>query len=447
MLFVFSQMHSMTSDAAYNYLLSFANLPRKEYMRSPEHCSVYLKRVQLFLNRVGNPEKKIPHIIHIAGTSGKGSVTANMHSILHAAGKRVASTYSPHPSFITERWKIGNTYMPKARFAALVEELKPHIDEYARTSPYDMLSFFELTEVIGLLWFAREKVEWLVLETACGGRFDSSNVVPHKDAAIITNIGLDHVDIIGNNKSEIAHEKIGIVRRGVPTFTTERSAQILRIFEKECQRKHAPLFVVDATPTDVALSDRGTTFFYEGTRYRLSAPGVHQVRNALLCLHVARYLGINEDAIRTGLAHADQPLRMEVISRKPLIILDGAHNPDKMRTTVEAALSMANGRRVHLLVGFSADKNMPAFLRQLTSLNPASIACTRNTLNAFRRVADPKAIAQVAKRLCPNATVELFLDPAAAYAWSKKRLNKADMLLATGSIFLSGELRSLDKAR
>ncbi|PIT86528.1 MAG: bifunctional folylpolyglutamate synthase/dihydrofolate synthase, partial [Candidatus Magasanikbacteria bacterium CG10_big_fil_rev_8_21_14_0_10_43_6] len=120
-------------------------------MNDPKSCDIYLKRLQFFLNMLGNPEKKIPHYIHVTGTSGKGSTTSFLHSILHASGKKVGSTYSPHPTYITERWKIDNRYMSKKEFVLLVGELKPLIDKYIQTTPYDMISFFELTEVIGFL--------------------------------------------------------------------------------------------------------------------------------------------------------------------------------------------------------------------------------------------------------------------------------------------------------
>jgi len=115
----------MNFAEAYNYLLSFQNLPRKEYMNDPRHCQIYLKRLQFFLNILGNPEKKIPHYIHITGTSGKGSVVSFLHSILHSAGKKVGSTQSPHPTTILERWKIGNKDMSKKEFVDIITLIKP----------------------------------------------------------------------------------------------------------------------------------------------------------------------------------------------------------------------------------------------------------------------------------------------------------------------------------
>src|SRR3989338_869613 len=134
----------MSFTEAYNYLLSLSNLPRREYMTDPRHCGIYLKRVRFFLDLIGNPEKKIPHYIHIAGTSGKGSTTAFIHNILQMGGKHVGSTYSPHPTIITERWKMGGRYITKTEFIAIVAFLKPKLVFFKQKTAYEMLSFFEL---------------------------------------------------------------------------------------------------------------------------------------------------------------------------------------------------------------------------------------------------------------------------------------------------------------
>ncbi|EKE07315.1 MAG: hypothetical protein ACD_18C00120G0001, partial [uncultured bacterium] len=217
----------MNFTEAYNYILSLSNMPRMEYMKEGNMCDWYLKRMQFFLDLIGNPEKKIKHYIHVTGTSGKGSTVSFLHNILQADKRKVGSTYSPHPTIITERWKVGNSYMTKKEFVEIVKYLKPKLDEYLEKTPYDMLSFFELTEAIGFIFFAQKKVDWLVLEVACGGRYDSSNIIPYKDVAAITNIGLDHVGIIGNNKEEIAYEKAGIIKQNCTAFTTEQDKKIL----------------------------------------------------------------------------------------------------------------------------------------------------------------------------------------------------------------------------
>lgn len=432
-------------------------------MADPRHCGWYLKRLQFFLDILGNPERKIPHYIHVTGTSGKGSVTAYMHSILHASGKKVGSTYSPHPTIITERWKIGNKFMTKKEFVQLVEYIKPKLDEYTATTPYDALSFFEITEAIGFLYFAKHNVKWAVLEVACGGRYDASNIIPWKDIAVITNIGLDHVGLIGNNKSEIAYEKAGIIKRGCTFFSTEKDKRIINVLTREAKKilniKDIRI-LNDIKYPNITISKyhnipiSGTNFTYKDAIYHLPTIGTHQIQNSILCIEIAKHLHIPQHAIKRGLSQVKQPLRMEIVSHNPLVILDGAHNPDKMRTTVETTktlqkqkniLPLGGGERgsknIHLVVGFSGDKNIPNMVKQLATVKPKSIAVTRNTTNPFRKVADLQLVARQFKKLLPKSKIKLFLEPSKALLWTKKIAKTHDIILATGSIFVSGELR------
>lgn len=437
----------MNFTEAYNFITSLENLPRKEYLTNPHRCNWFLQRLQYFLDKLGNPERKIPHYIHVTGTSGKGSVTTYLHNILLANGARVASTYSPHPTTITERWKIGNCYMTKKEFAELVTFIKPKLDEYINDTPFDMLSFFEITEAIGLLFFARHKVQWAVMEVACGGRNDSSNIIPWKDAAIITNIGLDHVGIIGKNKKEIAYEKAGIIKKGCQVFTAEKNKKIRQIFAQEIKKCGAkPLTTINSPKFTINKKGAfGVDFVYQNEKYHLHQFGDHQIHNAILCSSVAKNLKIPITAIKKGLAQtSEQPLRLEIISHRPYLILDGAHNPDKMQSTVDGVKNLKY-HNLNLLIGFSGDKNFTKMIQQLATLNPKTIAITRNTTNQLRKVADPKIIATTFQKILPKAKIKIFLDPFVAWCWVHKHTARNDALLATGSIFVSGELRGLLK--
>lgn len=422
-------------------------------MKTPQKSGFYLERMQYLLNILQNPEKKIPHYIHITGTSGKGSTTAYMHAILQQAGYSVGSSYSPHPSTIRERWRIGNRYMSEKEFVHIVEYIQPHLDTYLRTSPYDMPSFFELMEAIGFVWFAEQQLDWVVLEVGCGGRFDSSNVIPYKDIAIVTNIGLDHVGLIGNNKAEIAYEKSGIIRSGCHVITAEKNSNIFSIIKKESDKQHAKSIKKIATNDSTFLKEDidGVSFSYKKNHYQLPIPGKHQTQNAAICIEAAQLLGIPYATIQAGLKKAYQPLRMELISKKPYIILDGAHNPDKMNSTVNTILHIQKQskkfRHIHLIVGFSDDKQLTPMIRSLAKLQPRTIACTRNTVNPFRKVACPKHIQTLFNAHLQKTSIELFTDPNDAFTWSKKQQKKNDLLLVTGSIFLSGEIRAIVKRR
>ncbi|MFH1946598.1 MAG: hypothetical protein ABIJ23_00350 [Candidatus Magasanikbacteria bacterium] len=437
-------------------------------MKDPKHCDIYLKRLQFFLDILGNPEKKIPHYIHVTGTSGKGSVCLMLNSILTEAKIKTGLSISPHPTCITERWQAcpepgrrGNKKMSKKEFVELIKFIKPKLDEYIRTSPYDMLSFFEICEAIGFLYFVNKKVDWAILEVGCGGRYDASNIIPYKNIAVITNIGLDHTNIFGNDKQVIAYEKAGIIQTGCRVFTGVTEKPILDVIKKECNK----------TKTSLEILNLKFEIFKQFLNDSISKKfGKHQMTNALMCINIAKYLKIDDKTIKSGLKRVKLPLRMEVISKNPIIILDGAHNPDKMKTTVTSvspllpSTSLRTGsgegsgvrsprkKDLHLIAGFTADKNISKMIKQLATLKPKTVACTRYTNNPFRQPANPKDLADKFKKLLPTCKIEIFLDPQDAFAWSKKQVKKtndscpapagAGVLLVTGSMFLAGELKN-----
>lgn len=436
----------MTYTEAENYLLSLSNIPRQEYMSDPKACATYLKRMEYFLSLIGNPHKQIPHYIHVTGTSGKGSVTTFLHSILTKAygANAVGSTISPHPTTLTERWRVGNTHMSKKEFVEIVAYLKPCLEEYLRKSPHDMLSYFDLTTIIAFVYFAKKKVTWAVVEVGCGGRYDSTNVIPNPDITVITNVGLDHTEILGDTKEKIAYEKAGIIKKGSLVFTGDKEPNVLDIISQECYKNKARgLHIIpNGTHTTATTTLAGTSFIYNNTSYHLRTLGVHQIHNAILCIEIAKALNISDSEIQKGLALAEQPLRMQVVSTKPIVILDGAHNADKIMSTARtvAELNQQEKRAIHLVVGFSENKDLATMITSLAALKPASVYCTRNTSNPFRKAAHPRDIARAFKKKLPKTKVEMFLDPQDAVEQAMTHAKKDAMILVTGSIFLSGEL-------
>jgi len=433
----------MNYQQAYDYLNSLSNLRRKEYMTDSRHYSLYLKRLQFFLDILENPEKKIPHYIHVTGTSGKGSLCLMLQSILKEDKKNVGTLISPHPTDITERWQIGGKPMQKNEFAKIIELFKTKLDQYIQTSPYDMVSFHEITTAIGLYYFAQKKVKWAILEVGCGGRYDSTNIIPKKDIAVITNIGLDHTETFGNSKENIAYEKAGLIKTGCKVFTMEKNKKILSIIEAECKKTKTPLIQVKTKIPQKNVTLEGTSFAYKNESYKIKTIGKHQIQNTILAIEIADKLNIAAKSIKLGLSKTDLPIRMEVVSKFPTIILDSAHNPDKIKTTVNTIkqINQLNNKPINLILGFSENKKIITMLNELKKLNPKSIAITRNTINPFRKVADPKELEQKCKKIFPKIEIQIFLDPIGALDWSRKKLKKHDILLITGSVFLAGELR------
>lgn len=419
----------MTFIEAQEFIYSLMNLPRREYMEDPKSCGIYLERLQFFLDILKNPEKNISHYIHVTGTSGKGSVVNFLHNIIAMSGKLVASYISPHPSYITERFRIGGKIMSRKEFIELVKYIQPAIESYIRTSPYDMLSFFELNVAMALLYFSQKKVEWAIFEVGCGGRYDGTNILPHKEVAIITNIELDHMHILGNTKEKIAYEKAGIITPGTKVFTFEKNNKILSILKRECKKNKA-----------ISLT---TTSPKKWPNIKLNCIGEHQKTNAALAATVALQLGIKKSTILRALYSTTQPARLEIISKKPYIILDSAHNKDKMKTTVKELGKIKNNtkKNINLLLGFSENKKWEEMINELLKLNPKIIICTRQTQNIFRTVVSPKDIETYIHKKNKKIKTKIFLDPLNAYNWIKKNTKKSDILLLTGSLFLSGEIR------
>ncbi|MFZ2190497.1 MAG: Mur ligase family protein [Candidatus Magasanikiibacteriota bacterium] len=449
----------MNYSQALKFLLSFSKLKRKEYLKNPEHCELYLRRLQFFLDLIGNPEKQIPHYIHVTGTSGKGSVCLILDSILRSAKHKVGTLTSPDIGLIQTRWQINGKSMNKNEFAKIITILKPKLDEYSKISPYDPISYFEFLTAVGFYYFAKHKVNWCVLEVGLGGRYDSTNVIPYKDVAVITNIGLDHTQILGNTKTKIAYEKSGIIKPKCKVFTGEKNKKVLDIINAECKKQKVYLEIPDSRfqiPEYKSQIPNLQSFKYKNTEYKIPVLGQHQINNAILAIEIAKYLKISDKQIKIGLAKIKLPLRMEIVSQKPLIILDGAHNPDKMKTTVDTLKYLiiratehqsknynikTETCNLHLIIGFSADKNINKMIGQLVKLKPQTIVCTRYTTNPFRETAKPEHLVKVFKQLLPNSNIKYFSKPNQALLWSKKQAKNTDIILSTGSIFLSGELR------
>src|SRR3989344_3140502 len=430
---------------AEQFLLSLRNIPRKDFIKKNKNCQICLDRLNYFLSFLGNPQNKIPHYIHITGTSGKGSLTTYLHSILHTAGKKVGSTQSPHPTKITEHWKVATKNMTDKEFENIVKIIKVALEKYISSNKYDIISYSEVLTAIGLLFFYQKNVEWAIIEVGLGGRYDSTNIIPNKDIAIITNIGLDHEKSIGPTKKAITYEKSGIIKPNTKIFTMVSDTKLLNIINNECKKNIADIKIIKKNNFKIInFSINKTQFNYLDNEYVLTTPGIHQINNALIAIEVSKYLNIPINTIKKGQANTKQILRLELFYKNQ-IILDGAHNKDKMKSTVDfiKKINEKNEKNIHILIGFSENKKYKQMIKMILDLNPKSIAISRNTNNPFRKVASPIDIKKECNKKNTNNTLHVFVDPEKALDWSMKKIKKNDILLITGSIFLSGQIRPL----
>lgn len=436
----------MRFQDAYRFLESLGASFQLSSLKNPKAAQFFLDRTERFLGCLGHPEKQVPHIVHITGTSGKGSVTLMLASILRSAGHRVGAMTSPAPDGLLGRIEINGAPLSPATFTRLVERCRAALRAHYQNAPArERPSFFELLTALGFLAFAEQKVDWAVVEVGLGGRFDPTNVLPRKDAAVITNIGFDHTNILGKTKKQIAWQKAGIIAPGCQVFTQEKTSAALAVIRRECQKKRATLIIVPRTVKKMRLSLSSMSFNIGRRTYQLPVLGKHQVQNALLARAVAKKLGVNETYIQRGLKNVALPARCEIISQKPLVILDGAHNPDKVAATVQLIKDLKKKKlfsgSLALLIGFTADKDIKTMLRELSRLKPAQVVISVFT-KAHRTAAAPQTVARLTHALFgKNTDVLVAANLQQATQLAQQKLKTGDALLITGSLYLAGEIR------
>ncbi len=392
-----------------------------------------LERVEAALQAFGNPQRRYP-VLHVAGTNGKGSVAAMAHAVAQAAGYRAGLYTSPHLVRFAERVRVGDEEIADDDVVALVRQIR------AQTEPRGIqLTFFEFTTVLALLYFAAREVSLAVIEVGLGGRLDATNVVDPAVAAITT-VGLDHQEYLGTTIAAVAAEKGGIIKPGRPTVLGRLRPEARAVIGAIAAQRGSRLyelerdFEVDAEGVD---ADAGSS--YRGNRWQLSGlrvglRGAHQRDNAAVALAMLEQLEMPmpEPAIRSGLAGVRWPGRLEVVAGAPLLIVDGAHNPDGIETLVREVQPLLRGRgRLWLLFGVMRDKDWTAMVEAVAPLAGAVIATS---------VPSPRGELpeRVAAAFGPLKPTEVMVDPVTALAALRRRAQPEDVIVVTGSLFLVG---------
>ncbi|HWI61859.1 MAG TPA: folylpolyglutamate synthase/dihydrofolate synthase family protein [Symbiobacteriaceae bacterium] len=402
-----------------------------------------LERTQELLRRLGRPERQCGRIVHVTGTSGKGSVSALVESGLRAAGYRVGLYTSPSLERFTDRYQVNRVDIADAELAALVTEARGHI-EAMMADGHEQPTEFEVITAVGFLYFARQQVDWLVLEVGVGGRFDATNVVDNKAVTCITNIGLDHTDWLGNTEEHIAWEKAGIISPAVPCVTGTTHPGALEVIKAEAFAQNAVLTeVVGADyrvcahgPEGQEVDLLGARGWYRGVRLPLL--GVHQANNAAVALRVLELCGVPEAAIRAGFAQVSWPGRMELLrmAGDKLVLLDAAHNPAKCLALAEAVREYFPGRPVTLVLGALADKNVEAMAAPLLELS-ANVWVT--TPHSPRRM-EAAALADLCAHL-GRPGVKVQPSVAAAVDAALAASGPEHVVVVTGSFYTVGPAR------
>ena len=412
-----------------------------------------LERTEKFLAVLGNPHRRSLSV-HVAGTNGKGSVAAMVASMLMSEGFSVGLFTSPHMVSFTERIRINTSQISETEVVQLIKEIKEKISAVAGRSGEP--TFFEFVTVMAFLYFAGNNVDWSVIEVGMGGRLDATNLIL-PEVSVITGISYDHKEFLGNTLSDIASEKAGIIKKGVPVVCSAQEPEVELILRKKADAGSAPFFIYgkDFSGTLRSTDIAGTRFDYnsEGHTFPdLYVPlaGEHQVMNAcvaiqafLLCsAHDARRSAL--DSVRDGLAAARWQGRLELVNGDPPIILDGAHNPHAASALAEFIRKQFVNYRVVLIAGIMSDKDIGGILAPLLPLASDIIFTAPN----YGRSAPPGLLAEHAASMGFQSTVTLSISDAIAAAKKiasslPSNLSGPAVILITGSFFTIGEAKEL----
>lgn len=351
-----------------------------------------LGRITELLNRLDNPQETL-RIIHIGGTNGKGSTSAILNSVLQAGGYRVGVFTSPHLHSYTERYRINGREIEHQVIAGLIAEVRPHLENMVAEG-FEHPTEFEVSTALAFMYFAREQVDFLMLEVGLGGAIDSTNVVTPL-ISVITNIGMDHMDYLGNSIAEIARVKAGIIKSGVPVVTAAERQEALEVIREAAREKGAALVQVGGQVRwEVkSTSMEGLSMDWWGRTQSLSGLiipllGRHQAVNAATALAVVEALGelgslsLNERQIREGLAATRWPARLEIVQRAPLVVIDGAHNLDGAKTLRQALQEFFRYQDLILVIGMLGDKEREKVVAELAPLAKAVVVTKPNSPRA-----------------------------------------------------------------
>lgn len=396
-----------------------------------------LSNITSFLNYLGNPHLKFQSV-HVAGTNGKGSVCAMLESVLCQAGYKTGLFTSPHLVDFTERVRICRMPIEKEFTVEFVKECKNRIDRFKYT-------FFEVNTALAFLYFAEKRVDLAVVETGLGGRLDATNVL-FPLATIITNIDLEHTDILGKKITRIAAEKGGIVKENVPVITGIEQTEALEAIKSICQKKDSPLITVKGNSswkikraslekTDLDLRLRNTNF----PNLELNLVGTHQIKNAVISLLAIQELrkkgySIPPQSIYQGLKNVHWPCRFQIYRKKPFVILDAAHNPAAALILRQTFSDLFPDRKVIFVFGVMQDKDYARILQILSPIAQKIIL----TQPKNKRAASLSELEKVVKPL--KIHYEKIKSVKQAHSHTLKRAAATDIICITGSHYTLGEL-------
>ncbi|MBS4900570.1 MAG: bifunctional folylpolyglutamate synthase/dihydrofolate synthase [Clostridiales bacterium] len=380
--------------------------------------------------------------IHIAGTNGKGSTAAFITSALLESGLKVGTYTSPFLIDIREEICINGEPIPEEAFADVVSRVIIRSSEVNKKGIYP--TAFEIVTASAFLYFKEEKCDIAVIETGLGGRTDATNIIKGPLVNVITNIGLDHVGILGGSLMKIAEEKAGIIQEGSDTVIIDQDEEVIKVFKKIAKERSGCLSIVHPDEAGIKLDDDGisftTDFRGEKIKLKLGMKGVYQVKNASLAAGVLSYLAdkgynISKDDLIDGFLKVRRPVRFEILRTSPVFIADGSHNEDGVRALVESLEKNYPGRKVRFILGVLADKDFRKMFELIRPLAEKIYTITPDNIRAMR--------AEYLYEILTEAgfMAEVCADVETAIRRSSAESGEDDIICAFGSLSYMGEVR------
>jgi dihydrofolate synthase / folylpolyglutamate synthase len=406
-----------------------------------------LGRIRRLCEIAGHPERGFRSVL-VGGTNGKGSTCAVLAAILQAAGHRVGTAPKPHLYSHRERLQLDGAPIPEERLAELVSRVRPWVEAVAAEPELGQPTVFEVITLLAFLYFAEERVDWAVIEVGLGGRFDATNVL-EPEIAIITNIALDHTERLGSTVEKIAFEKAGIIHPGARVITGAEGGALSVIEQASAERQA----VLRRLGHEIRLLTSHISA--EGSRFSLSIPGHtledlqlsligrHQVPNACLAIAASCWLGdsgtvVPAAAVRRGLAETRHPGRLEVIGHRPLVLLDGAHNPAgalALRRALEEVV-LTHGRRERLIMVIGAGRTHA--VKEIVEKLSVSASIVIATASRHPSAASPQEVAAAARPRCADVRIAATVSEAMRLAQELAR--PEDVIVVAGSLFVVAEV-------
>ena len=409
-----------------------------------------LENTKAVLEKMGHPERRMK-LIHVAGSNGKGSVCAYLSSILTTAGKQTGLFTSPHLVDINERFQINQENVSNELFLEAFEAVMDMVHTLLKEQPdtFAHPTFFELLFLMGIYIFDKANMEYVVLETGLGGRFDATNVIEHPLISVITSISLEHTEYLGDTCAKIAGEKAGIIKEGCPVVYDDTREDVSEVIEAYAAQMHSRAYAIRPEMYKILMNTHKTidfsmdTGYYEPMDVSIDSVAEYQIMNAMEAVTAAEVMdiGLTEEDIHRGMERMHWQGRMETVL--PGVILDGAHNDSGVEEFVKTARKFQKDTKLTLLFSCVKEKDYDGMIRTICeSLDFESVVVTQ--IDSYRQVPSEE-LAQIFRKYTTRPVEEIsFIDDAFDEAMKRKG---DGVLFCVGSLYLVGSLKSLIRSR